>query len=166
MDPSRLTVFVLPEWMQVSLKSQDLNVTDVLDWDSGTKFSTIFSGNDVNFHDDVTYKVNELLFGSDLYQKDKAFYEEKFKELKDAWFALPFQTDTTLNLHPVVLGTNLIGIVNHKGDDTDKVCETDIYERLLHCMHRLTTSRIGMRAWDSELTRNVLEKIRVSRSAA
>lgn len=165
-DASNIYLLVAPEWMEVSLKAQGLTLDRAWDANNETGFSSIFSDQDLIFHDEVSCEVNELLFGSHKYSADKSAYNEQMAKVVESWFALPFGLDTQLNLHPVVLASNVIALVNYKGEDAEKVCETNIYERLLQCIHRLVVSQVGTRAWNSPLVRAVLERIRVGQLAA
>lgn len=165
-DLSKIHLFVLPEWMEITLKSQGLTLDRVFDMGSQAVLPTIFSGKDLEFHDQVSHATNELLFGSHKLMSDKEAFTEQLEKVRDAWFAIPFGMSTELNLHPVVVSSNLIAIINLKGDDAKSICETDIYERLLKCIHRLLMSQVGTKAWECEFVRAVLEKIQVGRLAA
>lgn len=165
-DPTQIYLVVVPEWMEVTLKSQGLTLDRAWDLHNQSQFSSIFSDQDVVFHDNVTMLVGELLFGSHTYVADKKAREEQLKLIIDAWFAMPFSTNTTLNLHPVILASNVIALVNYKGDDVEEVCQTNIYERLLQRIHHLIVSQVGTKAWDTPLVRDVLSRLQLFRKAA
>jgi len=148
------------------MKAQGHTLDRAWDLHNQSQFSSIFSDQDVVFHDNVTTLVGELLFGSHMYVADRKARDEQMKLIVDAWFAMPFSTDTSLHLHPVILDSNAIALVNYKGDDAAEVCQTNIYERLLHCIHRLIVSQVGTKAWDSQLVRDVLLRLQLFRKAA
>lgn len=165
-DPTAISLIALPTWLQVSLRAQGKTIEDM--WTDNPKdVWNIMSSRDLQFHEDITHALEEYLFEPGLRtHKYGTHAQDALEHLKQDWHMIPFAEDCELNLHPVILGSNLIGIVHLTGEDAKRICETDIYERMLRCYHKLATAQLGTKVWQSPLAIAILKQIQSASQVA
>lgn len=164
-DPLGISLIAFPAWMQVALKSRNKTLVDLWSQDPQSVW-TIFSSNEVKFHDDITMAVETALFGRYSYDSKMPDAVETRKQLKTMWDAIPFDDGQDFVLDPVIYDSNLIALVRRTGKDAEQVADTPIYERLLSCYHKLAAAQHGTQVWDTPLARSILDRIQSTDAVA
>lgn len=166
--PGQLNLIAVPRWLDLALKAKSTTVEQALakGGDSGfcsfslDGFSTdIVSASEVLLHDQVTHVLGEFLFPS---KEARPKREELYAKLVSLWHAVPMVKGLELNLHPIILGENLIGL--YHVEEKPGVTDTDLYGRILRCAHTLAYNKIGVSALGCELIKDVLYEISVGQN--
>jgi hypothetical protein len=165
-----LNLIAVPRWLELSLKSKNTTLEQALGGDPNGGFCCyaldgltpgIVSRDEVTLHDRVSYSLSSWLFPDN---KERPKRDQLYAELINDWHAVPMVKDLKLNLHPIILGENLIGLYNV--EEKPGVTDTDLYGRILRCAHTLVYNKLGLGALGCDLIKDVLNEISIGQTMA
>ena len=162
--PGALNLIAIPRWLDLALKAKNATIEQALaEGDKGFCYFSlagfsrdIVSESEVQLHDQVTFALGSYLFPS---KEERVRRDELYAELVDLWHAVPMVKNLELNLHPIILGENLIGLQHVEAKPG--VTDTDLYGRILRCAHTLAYNKVGVKAFGCELIKDVLYEISI-----
>lgn len=163
--PGAVNLIAVPRWLDLALKAKNMTIEQALAQRDDAGFGCfsldgfsrdIVSESEVLLHDRVTEALSSFLFP---HREDRAKRDELYAKLVDVWHAVPMVKGLELNLHPIILGENLIGL--YHVESQPGVTDTDLYGRILRCVHTLAYNKIGVNSLGSDLVKDVLYEISV-----
>lgn len=169
-NPGAINLIAVPRWLELAFKSKSLTVEQALGVKAEDGFGTIcgstfseaiLSRQEVELHDNVSYLLGRYLFPE---KKERENRDQLYAELIASWHAIPLTKGLELHLHPIVLGSNLIGL--YHVEPVPGVTDTDLYGRILKCAHTLAYSKIGVGAFGCDLIKDVLLEISLGQREA
>lgn len=161
--PGAINLIAVPRWLDLALKAKNVTVEQALCRNPNDGFCgftlegfapDIVSRQEVELHSDLTYRLADWLFPE---KKNRDRREQLYAEVIDLWHAVPMVKNLALHLHPIILGTNLIGL--YHVEEKPGVTDTDLYGRILRCAHTLAYSKIGVESFGCDLIKDVLYEI-------
>lgn len=164
--PGKLNLIAVPRWLDLAFKAKKVTIEQALAGDVNHGFcaydldgfsSDIVSASEVELHTQVTTHLAQYLFPSD--KATRSNRDQLYAELIDLWHAVPLVKNLGLNLHPIILGENLIGL--YHVEEQAGVTDTDLYGRILRCAHTLAYNKIGVGSLGCDLVKDVLYEISV-----
>lgn len=162
-QPDAINLIAVPRWLDLAFKAKGVTVEQALSLDPNLGFcdvqatglsASILSPQEVQLHNDTGYVLADYLFPN---KKDRERREELYAALVLHWHAIPMLKDAALHLHPIILGSNLIGLFHV--DPVEGVTDTDLYGRILRCAHTLAYSKTGVESFGCDLIKDVLYEI-------
>lgn len=162
-QPAAINLVAVPRWLDLALKAKNVTVEQALGANPDMGFCSfsdvgfsraILSQQEVDFHNDVSWKLADWLFPE---QKKREKREQLYAELVNDWHAVPLVKGLHLHLHPIILGSNLIGL--YHVEEQPGVTDTDLYGRILRCAHTLAYSKIGVESFGCDLIKDVMYEI-------
>lgn len=163
--PGALNLIAVPRWLELAIKAKNVTIEQALAQGNDAGFGCfsldgfsrdIVSESEVLLHDQVTWALQSFLFP---HREERAQREELYAKLINLWHAVPMVKGLELNLHPIILGENLIGLYHVEAQEG--VTDTDLYGRILRCAHTLAYNKIGVKAFGGDLVKDVLYEISV-----
>ena len=162
-QPGAINLIAVPRWLDLAFKAKGLTVEQAINIDPQLGFTecvsrkfaeAIVSSQEVDFHNSVTWSLGEYLFPD---KKQRPQRDELYAKLVRDWHGVPLVKGLELHLHPIILGSNLIGL--YHVDPVPGVTDTDLYGRILRCAHTLAYSKTGVGALGCDLIKDVLNEI-------
>lgn len=167
--PGQLNLIAVPRWLELSLKAKGVTLEQALAEKSLEGFgawaltgfcSDILSPAEVSLHRELTCALRTWLFPQS--QAERRERDQLYARVIYLWHAIPMVRDLKLNLHPVILGENLIGL--YHVEEKPGVTDTDLYGRILRCAHTLAFNKLGFAALGCGLIKDVLYEISTQKS--
>jgi hypothetical protein len=162
-QPGAINLIAVPRWLDLAFKSKGVTVEQAIGLDPQLGFTDcrstqfvapIVSSQEVDFHNTVTWGLADYLFPE---PKQRGNRDELYAKLVRDWHGVPLVKGLKVNLHPIILGSNLIGL--YHVEEEPGVTDTDLYGRILRCAHTLAYSKIGVGAFGCDLIKDVLYEI-------
>lgn len=162
-QPGAINLIAVPRWLDLAFKAKGVTVEQALGLDPQLGFTNcrsmefvapIVSSQEVDFHSEVSYDLADYLFPD---KKQRGQRDELYAKLVRSWHGIPLATGLKVNLHPIILGSNLIGL--YHVEEQPGVTDTDLYGRILRCAHTLAYSKIGVESFGCDLIKDVLYEI-------